>query len=68
MYLEEECDSIVGGGGGSAIDVAKAVAILATNGGTIHEYEGVDTIKFPLPPQVMVAITAGSGSEVLGRD
>ncbi|RST72514.1 iron-containing alcohol dehydrogenase [Siminovitchia acidinfaciens] len=64
IYLEEECDAIVGVGGGSAIDVAKAVAILATNGGTIQEYEGVDKIKFPLPPQVMVATTAGSGSEV----
>lgn len=63
-YLEEECDAVVGVGGGSPIDVAKAVAILATNGGSIHNYEGVDKIKFPLPPQVMVATTAGSGSEV----
>lgn len=63
-YREEECDAIVGVGGGSAIDVAKAIAILATNGGEIHDYEGVDKIKFPLPPQVMVATTAGSGSEV----
>ncbi len=63
-YLQEECDAIVGVGGGSAIDVAKGVAVLAANGGTIHEYEGVDKIKLPLPPQVMVATTAGSGSEV----
>ncbi|GIN20973.1 MAG TPA: alcohol dehydrogenase [Bacillus bacterium] len=63
-YLQEECDAIVGVGGGSAIDVAKGVAVLATNGGMIHEYEGVDKIKLPLPPQVMVATTAGSGSEV----
>lgn len=63
-YLENECDSIIGIGGGSSIDTAKAVAILATNGGQIHEYEGVDKIQFPLPPQVMVPTTAGSGSEV----
>ncbi|WJQ00932.1 iron-containing alcohol dehydrogenase [Geobacillus stearothermophilus] len=63
-YLENECDSIIGIGGGSSIDAAKAVAILATNGGQIHEYEGVDKIQFPLPPQVMVPTTAGSGSEV----
>ncbi|AMQ19793.1 iron-containing alcohol dehydrogenase [Geobacillus sp. JS12] len=63
-YLENECDSIIGIGGGSSIDAAKAVAILATNGGQIHEYEGVDKIQLPLPPQVMVPTTAGSGSEV----
>lgn len=63
-YLESECDAIVGVGGGSAIDVAKSIAIVATNGGKIHDYEGVDKIKHPLPPSVMVATTAGSGSEV----
>lgn len=64
QYIESECDAIVGVGGGSAIDVAKAVAIVATNGGKIHDYEGVDKINRPLPPMVMVATTAGSGSEV----
>ncbi|AKU27310.1 alcohol dehydrogenase [Geobacillus sp. LC300] len=63
-YLENECDAIIGIGGGSSIDAAKAVAVLATNGGQIHEYEGVDKIQLPLPPQVMVPTTAGSGSEV----
>lgn len=64
QYREAECDAIVGVGGGSAIDVAKAIAIISTNGGNIIDYEGVDKIKEPLPPQVMVATTAGSGSEV----
>ncbi|MCL6586453.1 MAG: iron-containing alcohol dehydrogenase [Anoxybacillus sp.] len=64
VYLENECDAIIGIGGGSPIDVAKAIAILATNGGQIHDYEGVDKIHHPLPPQVMVSTTAGSGSEV----
>lgn len=64
VYMEHECDSIIGVGGGSSIDVAKAIAILATNGGQIQSYEGVDKIHHPLPPQVMVATTAGSGSEV----
>ncbi|MEI3613393.1 iron-containing alcohol dehydrogenase [Pseudogracilibacillus sp. SO30301A] len=63
QYREAQCDAIVGVGGGSAIDVAKAIAIIATNGGNIIDYEGVDKIKEPLPPQVMVATTAGSGSE-----
>jgi alcohol dehydrogenase class IV len=63
-YLESGCDVVVGLGGGSAIDAAKAVALLATNGGRIHEYEGVDKIKRPLPPLICIATTAGAGAEV----
>jgi len=63
-YLESGCDAVMGVGGGSAIDVAKAVAILATNGGVIQDYEGVNKITRPLPPMLMVSTTAGSGSEV----
>ncbi len=64
VYLEQDCDAIIGVGGGSAIDIAKAIAILATNSGTLQDYEGVDKIKRPLPPLVMLPTTAGSGSEV----
>ncbi|WLR52535.1 iron-containing alcohol dehydrogenase [Bacillus tianshenii] len=64
IYIEQECDAIIGVGGGSALDVAKGIAILATNQVEIHQYEGVDKIEKPLPPMVMVATTAGSGSEV----
>lgn len=64
LYKEQECDAIIGIGGGSVIDIAKAVAILATNGGKISDYEGVDRIEVPLPPLVMAGTTAGSGSEV----
>jgi len=53
-------------GGGSTMDVAKAVGILATNGGRIHDYEGIE--KFSTPPLPLIAIptTAGTGSEVSG--
>ncbi len=64
LYLEAGCDAIIGLGGGSAIDAAKAVAILATNGGKIQDYEGVDKIERPLPPLICVATTAGAGGEV----
>lgn len=59
-------DAIVVLGGGSAIDVAKAVATLATNGGVIADYEGDQ--KFSTPPLPVIAIpsTAGTGSEVSG--
>jgi alcohol dehydrogenase class IV len=63
-YLESGCNAVIGIGGGSAIDAAKSIALLATNDGTIHQYEGVDLITRPLPPMVMVPTTAGSGSEV----
>ncbi len=63
-YLETECDSILAVGGGSPTDVAKAVAILATNGGIIQDYEGINKVTHPLPPMVVVPSTAGAGSEV----
>jgi len=63
-YRAKDCNAILGVGGGSAIDAAKAIALLSTNDGKIADYEGVDKIKHPLPPMVMVPTTAGSGSEV----
>ena len=53
-------------GGGSAIDVAKAVAIVMSNGGHITDYEGIE--KFSKKPLPLIAIptTAGTGSEVSG--
>ncbi|NJP36177.1 iron-containing alcohol dehydrogenase [Alkalicoccus luteus] len=63
-YKQAGCDAVLGLGGGSALDVAKGISILATNGGRIADYEGVDLIAKPLPPLVMVTTTAGSGSEV----
>jgi len=64
IYLETGCDAVIGLGGGSAIDAAKAVAMLATNGGRIYDYEGVDRIARPLPPLISVPATAGAGGEV----
>ncbi|WP_019123055.1 iron-containing alcohol dehydrogenase [Brevibacillus massiliensis] len=63
-YRDCGCNAILGVGGGSAIDATKAIALLGTNGGSIHQYEGVDKITRPLPPMVMVPTTAGAGSEI----
>jgi 1,3-propanediol dehydrogenase len=63
-YLASGCDGIVAVGGGSPTDVAKAIAILATNGGTLQDYEGINKIVRPLPPMVIAPSTAGAGSEV----
>jgi 1,3-propanediol dehydrogenase len=63
-YLDSGCDALLAVGGGSPIDVAKAVAILATNGCQIQDYEGINKVTRPLPPMLVVPSTAGSGSEV----
>jgi alcohol dehydrogenase len=63
-YLESGCDALLAIGGGSCIDLAKAVAILSGNGGRILDYEGIDHATSPIPPMVMVPTTGGSGSDV----
>lgn len=63
-YLASGCDGIVAVGGGSPTDVAKAIAILATNGGILQDYEGINKISRPLPPMLIAPSTAGAGSEV----
>lgn len=63
-YAEHGCDVIVAVGGGSVIDAAKGVAILAANGGDILDYEGVDKAQMPIPPLVVVPSTSGTGADV----
>jgi 1,3-propanediol dehydrogenase len=63
-YLQEGCDVIIALGGGSVIDAAKGIALLAGNGGTILDYEGVDRMALPIPPMVMVPSTSGTGADV----
>lgn len=58
------CDCIVGVGGGSAMDIAKAVAILLTNGGKAVDYLGLGKIQKPGVPKIMVPTSAGTGAEV----
>jgi alcohol dehydrogenase class IV len=63
-YREHGCDALLAIGGGSCIDVAKAVAVLSGNGGRILDYEGIDRATSPMPPTVMVPTTGGSGADV----
>ncbi len=60
------CDMVVAVGGGSAMDCAKAIALLAANGGRIADYDGVNCSGTDLPPLIAVNTTAGTGSEVTG--
>jgi alcohol dehydrogenase class IV len=64
VLKEEKCDFIISIGGGSPQDTAKAVGILATNGGDIKSYEGVNLSKNKSLPIVAVNTTAGTSSEV----
>jgi alcohol dehydrogenase len=57
-------DIVVGIGGGSVLDAAKAIALLATNPGNIEDYEGKEQYKFPPLPVLAVPTTCGTGSEV----
>lgn len=64
LAKKEKCDCVVGVGGGSAMDVAKAVSILLTNGGKAEDYLGLGKIDKPGVPKIMVPTTAGTGAEV----
>jgi alcohol dehydrogenase len=63
-YAESGCDVVLGIGGGSVIDAAKGVALLASNGGRILDYEGIDRIAHPIPPLIMLPSTSGTGADV----
>jgi len=61
---DNKCDIIVGIGGGSTMDVAKAVAVITANKGKAKDYLGLNMIPGPGLPTIMVPTTAGTGSEV----
>lgn len=56
-------DLVVGLGGGSSLDCAKAINLLLTNGGGIADYRGYGKATKPLHPMIAVPTTAGTGSE-----
>ncbi|GAY09061.1 iron-containing alcohol dehydrogenase [Pseudonocardia sp. N23] len=64
VYVESGCDVVMGIGGGSVIDAAKGIALLAANGGRILDYEGIDRIANPIPPLIMMPSTSGTGADV----
>ena len=63
-FKEAGADFIVAFGGGSPMDVAKAVGITAKYGGSITEYEGAHKVPGPIIPLIAIPTTAGTGSEV----
>jgi alcohol dehydrogenase len=63
-YKSNGCDLIISLGGGSAHDCGKGIGIIATNGGHIRDYEGVDKSAKAMPPFIAVNTTAGTASEM----
>ena len=63
-YQEARCDVVMAIGGGSPMDAAKGIAMVASNGGRVQDYEGANRIQRPLPPMVFMPSTAGSGADI----
>ncbi|QSX30985.1 L-threonine dehydrogenase [Shewanella cyperi] len=64
LLQENECDFVISLGGGSPHDCAKGIALVASNGGSIRDYEGVDKSAKPQLPLVAINTTAGTASEM----
>ena len=63
-FKESGADFIVAFGGGSPMDVAKAVGVVVKYGGSITEYEGAHKVPGSIIPLIAIPTTAGTGSEV----
>ncbi len=63
-YHAAGCDIIIAVGGGSAMDCAKGIGILATNEGHITSFQGVDKVDIPCPPLICIPTTAGTSADV----
>ena len=64
LLKDSRCDFVVSLGGGSPHDCAKGIALCATNGGQIRDYEGVDQSTKPQLPLIAINTTAGTASEM----
>lgn len=68
LFEAEKCDAVVAVGGGSAIDLAKAIALTSSHDGPLADYAaihgGISKIADTLPPLIAIPTTAGTGSEV----
>ncbi|KMJ52699.1 alcohol dehydrogenase [Vogesella sp. EB] len=64
LLRDKRCDCVISLGGGSPHDCAKGIALVATNGGHIADYEGVDKSAKPQLPLIAINTTAGTASEM----
>ncbi|MGL5356035.1 MAG: iron-containing alcohol dehydrogenase [Cetobacterium sp.] len=64
FFKNSKANTIIALGGGSPLDVSKAVGVLSTFGGKITDYEGLNKVPGPIVPIIAIPTTAGTGSEV----
>lgn len=64
VFAEEACDIILAVGGGSVIDCAKGIGVLAANGGQLSDFLGVDNVGAPMVPTICLPTTAGTSADV----
>ncbi len=64
LAREHKAQAVIGVGGGSSMDVAKAVAMLAKNQGSAQDYIGLGLVKQKGLPSILIPTTAGTGAEV----
>ncbi|PAU63525.1 alcohol dehydrogenase [Pseudomonas sp. PIC25] len=64
FYREQGCNLIVAVGGGSPMDCAKGIGIVVAHGRSILEFEGVDKLRVPSPPLILIPTTAGTSADV----
>jgi len=63
-FKKNRCEALVAVGGGSPIDTAKAISVMAANPGSIEQYKGLNNIPQKGAPVIAIPTTAGTGSEV----
>jgi len=64
LFKKNGCEGLIAIGGGSPIDTAKAISVMAANPGSIEQYKGLHNIPKKGFPVVAIPTTAGTGSEV----
>jgi alcohol dehydrogenase len=64
VWQDNDCDLLVTFGGGSSHDCGKGMGIMATSGGDIRDWAGIDTLQANLPPYISINTTAGTASEM----
>jgi alcohol dehydrogenase len=63
QFKADKCEGIVALGGGSVIDTAKTISVLAVNDGTVQQFMGTDTVSKPGAGVIALPTTSGTGSE-----
>ncbi|WP_067925160.1 iron-containing alcohol dehydrogenase [Alicyclobacillus shizuokensis] len=64
VAFQHGCDLVVGVGGGSSLDTAKAIGLMMKNEGNIRDYVGINKVPHKGAPVIAVPTTAGTGSEI----